>query len=116
MMLTAQMLLSLASSLNSVPLPPMSNRHGLRLPPPEHCLTNVNFAIVPEAPPESANAGGSAMQAAEEADAERAKSSVPPEATAAGGADADADVAMDDATQDAAHGTKRSLEEDEEYD
>ena len=39
MMLTAQMLLSLASSLNSVPLPPMSNRHGLRLPPPEHCLT-----------------------------------------------------------------------------
>ena len=44
------MLLSLATTLNSVPLPPVSNRYGIRLPPPEHCLTNVNFAIVPDAP------------------------------------------------------------------
>ncbi|PWN51861.1 TFIID-31kDa-domain-containing protein [Violaceomyces palustris] len=45
------MLLSLASSLNSVPLPPISDRHGVRLPPPQHCLTNVNFSIVPNPPP-----------------------------------------------------------------
>ena len=29
------MLLSLATTLNSVPLPPVSNRYGIRLPPPE---------------------------------------------------------------------------------
>ena len=49
--LIRKMLLSLASSLNSVPLPPVSNRYGIRLPAPEHCLTNVNFSIVPDPPP-----------------------------------------------------------------
>ncbi|KAN0062564.1 Transcription initiation factor TFIID subunit 9 [Thecaphora frezii] len=44
-------LLSLATSLNSVPLPPISDRHGIRLPPPQHCLTNVNFSLVPNPPP-----------------------------------------------------------------
>ncbi|KAI3623359.1 TAF9 [Malassezia furfur] len=83
-----EMLLSLASSLNSVPLPPVSNRHGIRLPPPEHCLMNVNFSIVPN----------------------------PPETHAARG-DASADTTMEEAShKDGAQGTKRALEEDEEYD
>ncbi|KAK0552130.1 Transcription initiation factor TFIID subunit 9 [Tilletia horrida] len=46
-------LLSLASSINAIPLPPISDRVGIRLPPPEHCLTNVNFSIVPNSPPRS---------------------------------------------------------------
>ena len=46
------MLLGLASTVNSIPLPPISDRHGVRLPPQEHCLTNVNFSIVPNPMPE----------------------------------------------------------------
>ncbi|KAE8218865.1 hypothetical protein CF319_g7336 [Tilletia indica] len=46
-------LVSLASSINSIPLPPISDRVGIRLPPLEHCLTNVNFSIVPNSPPRS---------------------------------------------------------------
>ncbi|PWZ00372.1 TFIID-31kDa-domain-containing protein, partial [Testicularia cyperi] len=46
------MLLALATSINSTPLPPISDRHGVRLPPPQHCLTNVNFSIVPNPPPQ----------------------------------------------------------------
>lgn len=46
------MLLALASTVNSIPLPPISDRHGVRLPPPQHCLTNVNFEIVPNPIPE----------------------------------------------------------------
>ncbi|CBQ71573.1 related to TAF9-TFIID and SAGA subunit [Sporisorium reilianum SRZ2] len=45
------MLLALASTVNAIPLPPISDRHGVRLPPAQHCLTNVNFAIVPNPPP-----------------------------------------------------------------
>ncbi|PWN23151.1 TFIID-31kDa-domain-containing protein [Microstroma glucosiphilum] len=41
-------LLSLATTLNAYPLPPVSDRYGLRLPPREHCLTGVNFGIVPD--------------------------------------------------------------------
>ena len=46
------MLLGLASTVNAQPLPPISDRHGVRLPEPRHCLTNVNFGIVPNALPE----------------------------------------------------------------
>jgi transcription initiation factor TFIID subunit 9B len=45
-------LLSLASSLNGIPLPPISDKYGVKLPPAQHCLTNVNFSIVPNPPPE----------------------------------------------------------------
>lgn len=41
-------LLNLAGTLNSTPLPPISDRYGLRLPPREQCLTGVNFNIVPD--------------------------------------------------------------------
>lgn len=101
-----EMLLSLASSLNSVPLPPVSNRHGIRLPPPEHCLVNVNFSIVPDAPETTFG-----------------DSIIPPEpqqhegTNASPGKDSVGDTTMEDATQDqGAQGTKRALEEDEEYD
>lgn len=101
-----EMLLSLASSLNSVPLPPVSNRHGIRLPPPEHCLVNVNFSIVPDAP--ETTFGDSILppepQHTEDTNASPGKDSV-------------GDTTMEDATQDqGAQGTKRALEEDEEYD
>lgn len=46
------MLLALASTVNSIPLPPISDRHGVRLPPQEHCLTSVNFSLVPNPLPD----------------------------------------------------------------
>lgn len=46
------MLLGLASAVNSVPLPPISDRHGVRLPPQNQCLTNVNFRVVPNPLPD----------------------------------------------------------------
>ncbi|KDN53553.1 TFIID-31kDa-domain-containing protein [Tilletiaria anomala UBC 951] len=46
-----EMLLSLATSLNTMPLPPISDSHGVRLPPRQHRLTNINFNILPNAPP-----------------------------------------------------------------
>ncbi|PWN46127.1 transcription factor TAFII-31, partial [Ceraceosorus guamensis] len=42
-----EMLLSLASSLNATPLPPISDTYGIRLPPPQHTLTNIDFSIIP---------------------------------------------------------------------
>ncbi|WFC96773.1 Transcription initiation factor TFIID subunit 9 [Malassezia brasiliensis] len=101
-----EMLLSLASSLNSVPLPPVSNRHGIRLPPPEHCLMNVNFSIVPN-PPETQF--GDSILPPPEADMRAASSGA--------AHDAGADTTMEEAQhKDSAQGTKRALEEDEEYD
>ncbi|WFD07536.1 Transcription initiation factor TFIID subunit 9 [Malassezia vespertilionis] len=93
-----EMILSLASSLNSVPLPPVSNRHGIRLPPPEHCLTNVNFSIVPNAP--QTNFGDSVVQPDVAKDAH----------------DLQGDTTMDDVTESMELGTKRALDEDEDYD
>ncbi|WFD36874.1 Transcription initiation factor TFIID subunit 9 [Malassezia cuniculi] len=93
-----EMLLSLASSINSVPLPPVSSRHGIRLPPPEHCLTNVNFAIVPDAP--GTAFGESIVQP------EASEAAAQPQ-TAAGGASAE---------DTAAPRRKRTLDEDEDYD
>lgn len=44
-------LLSLASRTNSEPLPPISETYGVRLPPLKHCLTAVDFDLVPNKPP-----------------------------------------------------------------
>lgn len=99
------MLLSLASSLNSVPLPPVSNRYGIRLPPPEHCLTNVNFAIVPDAPPVSAF-GDAIVQPPTAPATTKASEST--------GDTSMADVSMDD--EGPTQGTKRALDEDDDYD
>lgn len=91
------MLLSLAASVNSVPLPPVSSRHGIRLPPPEHCLTNVNFSIVPDAPQPAF--GESILQ---------------PETQESVADDAGGDASMEEAPTKQTR--KRALEEDEDYD
>lgn len=116
-LLTQKMLLSLATSLNSVPLPPVSNRYGIRLPPPEHCLTNVNFSIVPD-PPSKPEFGNSILQPPVTKPV--ADAGVHNNAQAAD----DDDTSMVDVDEDATRkdgsasggGVKRALEEDEDYD
>ena len=106
------MLLSLATSLNSVPLPPVSNRYGVRLPPPEHCLTNVNFSIVPDSPP-NPEFGNSILQP-------RASKAVVDAGAPSGTPTVnDEDTSMADADEPVTQsggGVKRALEEDEDYD
>ncbi|PWN30213.1 TFIID-31kDa-domain-containing protein [Jaminaea rosea] len=120
-------LLNLASSLNSTPLPPISDRYGLRLPPKEHCLTNVNFNIVPDAlddeddeedgdgedeRDEEQRGAGAAVGEADADDTATAGAgdvTMTEEGTTNGRAAADEDDA-------AGRGVKRSLEEDDEYD
>lgn len=122
-------LLSLASSLNSTPLPPISERFGLRLPPREHCLTNVNFTIVPDELDDEDDEEHEGE--AEEGQAGAGAGNDP--ATTANGShdvgeeDANSpDVSMQDATatdeqpppppDQTTRGVKRSLQEDDEYD
>ena len=101
-----EMLLSLATTLNSVPLPPVSNRYGIRLPPPEHCLTNVNFAIVPDPPPKP-EFGDSVIQPPVVG-----QSVAQPDASAN---DVE-DTSMGEADTGESRGVKRTLDEDEDYD
>jgi len=103
--LILKMLLSLASSLNSVPLPPVSNRYGIRLPAPEHCLTNVNFSIVPDPPPD-VQFGHSFVR----------PSTGPQESRQDGVPSGAGDTPMADGDENESHGVKRVLEEDEDYD
>lgn len=110
------MLLALATSLNSTPLPPISDRHGVRLPPPQHCLTNVNFSIVPNPPP------------SDFFDEEEQRAPVQSQAQTAVNVDSESDSDAEEAdvsmaaveptqtSQDDQRGTKRSLDEDEDYD
>ena len=41
----------MAASVNEEPLPPVQEAFGIRLPPPEHCLVQPDFDLVPNAPP-----------------------------------------------------------------
>ncbi|SHO76529.1 Similar to S.cerevisiae protein TAF9 (Subunit (17 kDa) of TFIID and SAGA complexes) [Malassezia sympodialis ATCC 42132] len=104
-----EMLLSLATSLNSVPLPPVSNRSGIRLPPPEFCLTNVNFAIVPDPPPET-RFGDTIVQPATDGRPTETKENETTEDMSM------VDVDGQGVGTNETHGAKRALEEDEEYD
>lgn len=45
-------LLAMAASVNEEPLPPVQEAFGIRLPPPEHCLVQPDFDLIPNAPPE----------------------------------------------------------------
>ncbi|CAG8737670.1 28675_t:CDS:2, partial [Racocetra persica] len=45
-----EFLTQLAKEQNKEPLPQVPLRYGLRLPPERHCLTAMNFKIVPEPP------------------------------------------------------------------
>ena len=106
--------------MNSMPLPPISDRYGLRLPPKEHCLTNVNFSIVPDElddEEEEEEGHGAAMQTQEQSQSQSQPQAVD-EDDAADAADVsmqDGDAAAPAAAADS-RGTKRSLEEDDEYD
>ncbi|KAG0226932.1 hypothetical protein BGW42_003286 [Actinomortierella wolfii] len=46
-----EFLLELAEAKNKVPLPLIPDKYGIRLPPERHCLTAVNFQLIPELPP-----------------------------------------------------------------
>lgn len=122
------MLLSLATSLNTVPLPPLSDAVGIRLPPRQHRLTNVNFTIVPNLPPPDL-AGGDDVDAREETDREKknAKGGAPRaidededyDESEPGGTDdrtGDKPLHGAEAADQGSRGLKRGLEEDEEYD
>jgi transcription initiation factor TFIID subunit 9B len=127
---STQMLLSLATSLNNVPLPPISDGFGVRLPPRKQRLTNVNFNVLPNAPPpdlDEEEEESNVEQVVTEEQKERDGPSRP-----LGEDDEYDDEEMDNGTQSAskdatsggagpptesdARGTKRRLEEDEEYD
>ncbi|KAI9253581.1 transcription initiation factor IID, 31kD subunit-domain-containing protein [Sporodiniella umbellata] len=46
-----EFLLGLAQEKNKAPLPLIPEKYGIRLPAEKHCLTGINFSIVPDAPP-----------------------------------------------------------------
>lgn len=46
-----EFLLELAQEKNKTPLPLIPEKYGIRLPADKHCLTGINFSIVPDAPP-----------------------------------------------------------------
>ncbi|KAF9172956.1 Transcription initiation factor TFIID subunit 9 [Mortierella sp. AD011] len=46
-----EFLLELAEEKNKVPLPIIQEKYGIRLPHERHCLTAVNFQLIPELPP-----------------------------------------------------------------
>ncbi|KAF9586296.1 Transcription initiation factor TFIID subunit 9 [Lunasporangiospora selenospora] len=55
-----EFLLELAEEKNRVPLPLIPEKYGIRLPHERHCLTAVNFQLIPELPPPGSNANISA--------------------------------------------------------
>ncbi|KAG9006637.1 Transcription initiation factor TFIID subunit 9 [Tulasnella sp. JGI-2019a] len=46
-----EFLLTLAAKTNAKPLPPVPEVFGVRLPPAKHCLTAVDFDLIPNKPP-----------------------------------------------------------------
>ncbi|KAI0231876.1 Transcription initiation factor TFIID subunit 9, partial [Massospora cicadina] len=38
----------LAQTVNSIPLPPIQEKFGVRLPPEKYCLTSANYQIIPD--------------------------------------------------------------------
>lgn len=116
--LSLQMLLSLASSLNSVPLPPILDRYGLKLPPPQHCLTNVNFSLVPNPPPQDSSEEDAPGEQDDDDEGDGsgtrgAQSGTDAAEQVEAGGEGDEEMADAVAEQ---RGTKRSLDEDEDYD
>lgn len=47
-MVVYQFLLELAQEKNKQPLPLIPEKYGIRLPADKHCLTGINFSIVPD--------------------------------------------------------------------
>ncbi|KAG0198981.1 Transcription initiation factor TFIID subunit 9 [Mortierella sp. GBA30] len=52
-----EFLLELAEEKNKVPLPLIPEKYGIRLPHERHCLTAVNFQLIPELPPPGTHSG-----------------------------------------------------------
>ncbi|KAF9289835.1 Transcription initiation factor TFIID subunit 9 [Mortierella alpina] len=52
-----EFLLELAEEKNKVPLPLIPEKYGIRLPHERHCLTAVNFQLIPELPPRTSQNG-----------------------------------------------------------
>lgn len=65
-----QFLLSLASKINAKPLPAVPEVFGVRLPPPKHCLTAVDFDLLPNKPPPGVKLAGASDEEDEEEDEE----------------------------------------------
>lgn len=95
------------------------DRYGVKLPPTQHCLTNVNFTIVPKPPPKDASDGNFAGE-----DELEAKVSSDTQAVVDEEADGDdlidttmaSETQTPDEQQATQRGTKRTLDEDEDYD
>ncbi|BGP14886.1 hypothetical protein JCM10213_003758 [Rhodosporidiobolus nylandii] len=122
-----EFLLQLSTTVNSVPLPPVPEVYGIRLPPPAQRLTAPNFSVVPRGhpvpsiPPPGAEGaegalggGGAGAEDDEEGDG-----------LFGSGDDDEDDEEMEDVTAGiggsgsmggANGGLKRKAEEDEEYD
>ncbi|KAF9185426.1 Transcription initiation factor TFIID subunit 9 [Haplosporangium sp. Z 767] len=64
-----EFLLELAEEKNRVPLPLIPEKYGIRLPHERHCLTAVNFQLIPELPPPGAQKDLSASSGTKEAGA-----------------------------------------------
>ncbi|KAI9032684.1 transcription initiation factor IID, 31kD subunit-domain-containing protein [Phycomyces nitens] len=45
-----EFLLELAQEKNKAPLPLIPEKYGIRLPAEKHCLTGLNFSIIPDSP------------------------------------------------------------------
>jgi transcription initiation factor TFIID subunit 9B len=65
---TAQYIHALAAQTNGVPLPPVPEVFGVRLPPPAECLTAVDFDLVPTRPPPDVKLYDEEIEEIEESD------------------------------------------------
>ncbi|KAF9057733.1 transcription initiation factor IID, 31kD subunit-domain-containing protein [Panaeolus papilionaceus] len=63
-------ILSLASEVNSVPLPAVPEVFGVRLPPQSECLTAVDFDLVPNKPPPAVKLYDEEIEEIEESESE----------------------------------------------
>ncbi|CCM03378.1 uncharacterized protein FIBRA_05508 [Fibroporia radiculosa] len=62
--------LSLATQTNSIPLPPVPEVFGVRLPPASDCLTAVDFDLIPNKPPPGVKLYDEEIEEIEESDEE----------------------------------------------
>jgi len=61
---------SLAHQTNAIPLPPVSEVFGVRLPPASECLTAVDYNLVPNKPPPDVKIFDEIVEEIEESDSE----------------------------------------------
>lgn len=63
-------MLSLATQTNSMPLPPVPEVFGVRVPPASECLTAVDFDLIPNKPPPGVKLYDEEVEEIEESDEE----------------------------------------------